>query len=193
MVLGGCRIEGSIAACGQTKYFTERRCVLHGCLNMENALLNFNVLSDLLALAATGFIWVRYSLVITPVNYSLAAVSIRHLYAAFRFLHMSLTLGQLLRRFNRPRAAGKNLAVRTYPYIMTRSVLFILYHSPLASNVPSRTPSPLYSLRKSLPRKHESIMHRRRVLVSCTFYNTLASFDYQTYPRPCFKPVEQTI
>ncbi|KAJ9118437.1 hypothetical protein QFC24_006268 [Naganishia onofrii] len=28
-----------------------------------------------LALAATGFIWVRYSLVITPVNYSLAAVN----------------------------------------------------------------------------------------------------------------------
>jgi len=26
-------------------------------------------------LAATGFIWVRYSLVITPVNYSLAAVN----------------------------------------------------------------------------------------------------------------------
>ncbi|KAG8721359.1 Mitochondrial pyruvate carrier 2 [Ceratobasidium sp. 394] len=26
------------------------------------------------ALAATGFIWVRYSFVITPVNYSLAAV-----------------------------------------------------------------------------------------------------------------------
>lgn len=30
--------------------------------------------SALAALAATGFIWVRYSLVITPVNYSLAAV-----------------------------------------------------------------------------------------------------------------------
>lgn len=28
----------------------------------------------LAALAATGFIWVRYSMVITPVNYSLAAV-----------------------------------------------------------------------------------------------------------------------
>jgi len=28
-----------------------------------------------LALAATGFIWVRYSLIITPVNYSLAAVN----------------------------------------------------------------------------------------------------------------------
>ena len=28
----------------------------------------------LVALAATGFIWVRYSLVITPINYSLAAV-----------------------------------------------------------------------------------------------------------------------
>jgi len=27
------------------------------------------------ALAATGLIWVRYSLVITPVNYSLAAVN----------------------------------------------------------------------------------------------------------------------
>lgn len=30
--------------------------------------------SVLIALAATGFIWVRYSFVITPVNYSLAAV-----------------------------------------------------------------------------------------------------------------------
>jgi len=29
-----------------------------------------------IALAGTGFIWVRYSLVITPVNYSLAAVSL---------------------------------------------------------------------------------------------------------------------
>ncbi|KAJ7874700.1 mitochondrial pyruvate carrier [Mycena olivaceomarginata] len=32
-------------------------------------------LSQNLALTATGFIWVRYSLVITPVNYSLAAVN----------------------------------------------------------------------------------------------------------------------
>ncbi|KAL7281067.1 UPF0041-domain-containing protein [Trametes coccinea BRFM310] len=31
--------------------------------------------SQNLALAATGFIWVRYSLVITPINYSLAAVN----------------------------------------------------------------------------------------------------------------------
>lgn len=29
---------------------------------------------SVVALAGTGFIWVRYSLVITPVNYSLAAV-----------------------------------------------------------------------------------------------------------------------
>ena len=28
------------------------------------------------ALAATGFVWVRWSLVITPINYSLAAVRI---------------------------------------------------------------------------------------------------------------------
>lgn len=31
--------------------------------------------SQNVALAATGFIWVRYSLVITPVNYSLATVN----------------------------------------------------------------------------------------------------------------------
>lgn len=31
--------------------------------------------SQNIALATTGFIWVRYSLVITPVNYSLAAVN----------------------------------------------------------------------------------------------------------------------
>jgi hypothetical protein len=31
--------------------------------------------SQNVALAATGFIWVRYSFVIIPVNYSLAAVS----------------------------------------------------------------------------------------------------------------------
>jgi mitochondrial pyruvate carrier 2 len=30
-----------------------------------------------LALAATGFIWVRYSFVIKPINISLAAVSVR--------------------------------------------------------------------------------------------------------------------
>jgi len=32
-------------------------------------------ISQNIALAATGMIWVRYSLVITPVNYSLAAVN----------------------------------------------------------------------------------------------------------------------
>jgi len=32
-------------------------------------------ISQNVALAATGFIWVRYSLVITPINYSLAAVN----------------------------------------------------------------------------------------------------------------------
>lgn len=31
--------------------------------------------SQNVALAATGMIWVRYSLVITPINYSLAAVN----------------------------------------------------------------------------------------------------------------------
>jgi len=32
--------------------------------------------SQNLALTATGFIWVRYSLVIKPINYSLAAVNL---------------------------------------------------------------------------------------------------------------------
>ncbi|GHJ89133.1 hypothetical protein NliqN6_5535 [Naganishia liquefaciens] len=44
--------------------------------------------SQNIALAATGFIWVRYSLVITPVNYSLAAVN---------FCVGSTGLGQLYR------------------------------------------------------------------------------------------------
>ncbi|KAI9456298.1 mitochondrial pyruvate carrier [Russula earlei] len=44
--------------------------------------------SQNLALAATGFIWVRYSFVITPVNYSLAAVN---------FFVGSSGLGQLAR------------------------------------------------------------------------------------------------
>jgi len=44
--------------------------------------------SQNVALAATGFIWVRYSLVITPVNYSLAAVN---------FFVGSTGLGQLAR------------------------------------------------------------------------------------------------
>ncbi|KIJ67842.1 hypothetical protein HYDPIDRAFT_107361 [Hydnomerulius pinastri MD-312] len=56
--------------------------------------------SQNVALAATGFIWVRYSLVITPINYSLAAVN---------FFVGSTGLGQLARianhRYNNPQAA----------------------------------------------------------------------------------------
>ncbi|KAN0116393.1 Mitochondrial pyruvate carrier [Russula decolorans] len=44
--------------------------------------------SQNIALAATGFIWVRYSLVIKPINYSLAAVN---------FFVGSTGLGQLAR------------------------------------------------------------------------------------------------
>ncbi|KAI0744990.1 UPF0041-domain-containing protein [Earliella scabrosa] len=44
--------------------------------------------SQNVALTATGFIWVRYSLVITPINYSLAAVN---------FFVGSTGLGQLAR------------------------------------------------------------------------------------------------
>lgn len=58
--------------------------------------------SQNVALAATGFIWVRYSMVITPVNYSLGAVNF--------FVGMS-GVTQLYRiwdwRKNHPEAAGK--------------------------------------------------------------------------------------
>ncbi|KAF9241647.1 mitochondrial pyruvate carrier [Melanogaster broomeanus] len=56
-------------------------------------------ISQNVALAATGFIWVRYSFVITPVNYSLAAVN---------FFVGSTGLAQLGRiayhRYNSPQA-----------------------------------------------------------------------------------------
>ncbi|KAH9983629.1 mitochondrial pyruvate carrier [Russula compacta] len=58
-------------------------------------------MSQNIALAATGFIWVRYSLVIKPVNYSLAAVN---------FFVGSTGLGQLARianyRYNQKEGAA---------------------------------------------------------------------------------------
>jgi len=51
--------------------------------------------SQNVALAATGFIWVRYSFVIIPVNYSLAAVN---------FFVGSTGLGQLVRIANHRRS-----------------------------------------------------------------------------------------
>ncbi|KAL1748616.1 hypothetical protein HDZ31DRAFT_79487 [Schizophyllum fasciatum] len=58
--------------------------------------------SQNVALAATGFIWVRYSLVITPVNYSLAAVRILVRSSLYNADHR---IGQLLRRLVRLDAA----------------------------------------------------------------------------------------
>ena len=63
---------------------------------------------SIVALAATGFIWVRYSLVITPINYSLAAVR-RHFATIFRspsdIFRSCLSIGQLLRWCDRTWAA----------------------------------------------------------------------------------------
>ncbi|KAH6914169.1 mitochondrial pyruvate carrier [Coprinopsis sp. MPI-PUGE-AT-0042] len=60
--------------------------------------------SQNLALAATGFIWVRYSLVITPVNYSLAAVNF------FVGLSGLSQLGRIAHyRYTHPEAAAKEL------------------------------------------------------------------------------------
>jgi hypothetical protein len=65
------------------------------------------------ALAATGFIWVRYSLVITPVNYSLAAVRpFSCLLEAVWVADLSAyVVGQLLRRGHGPRAVDAYLSV----------------------------------------------------------------------------------
>ncbi|KAJ2913469.1 hypothetical protein MD484_g6949, partial [Candolleomyces efflorescens] len=58
--------------------------------------------SQNVALAATGFIWVRYSLVITPINYSLAAVNF------FVGLSGLTQLGRIANhRYNQPQAAKK--------------------------------------------------------------------------------------
>ncbi|TFK82347.1 UPF0041-domain-containing protein [Polyporus arcularius HHB13444] len=57
--------------------------------------------SQNLALTATGFIWVRYSLVITPVNYSLAAVN---------FFVGTTGLGQLARIYHYRKTAQDPVA-----------------------------------------------------------------------------------
>jgi len=60
----------------------------------------------LAALAATGFIWVRYSLVIKPINYSLAAVCICVCIGSDSVLtHLVCFVGELFCWINWPRAA----------------------------------------------------------------------------------------
>ncbi|KAK4686221.1 hypothetical protein P7C73_g3920, partial [Tremellales sp. Uapishka_1] len=56
--------------------------------------------SQNVALAATGFIWVRYSMVITPVNYSLGAVN---------FFVGATGLTQLFRIYQSRQKTGPNL------------------------------------------------------------------------------------
>lgn len=67
--------------------------------------------SALAALAATGFIWVRYSFVIIPVNYSLAAVCLLG-YVLEVVWRAHSCLGQLLRRGHWPWAIGAYRSVR---------------------------------------------------------------------------------
>ncbi|KAI5889737.1 UPF0041-domain-containing protein [Schizophyllum commune H4-8] len=78
--------------------------------------------SQNVALAATGFIWVRYSLVITPVNYSLAAVNffvglsgltqlVRVAKYVIRSVHWNHADGSQLPAFASERHEGMNAAV----------------------------------------------------------------------------------
>ena len=89
VVFGCSGAEGSLSSGGEAERVAERWCV--GLSLPASALyadcMRFDAMSspDLglawlvcvrIALAATGIIWVRYSFVITPVNYSLAAVRV---------------------------------------------------------------------------------------------------------------------
>ena len=74
--------EGYQPTRGQTLGVAERRYVITFLPHFFFVLLSpscwLSIDIAIAALAATGFIWVRYSLVITPINYSLAAVSVRY-------------------------------------------------------------------------------------------------------------------
>ena len=81
VVFGGGRPQGPLAPRGQAQRVPERWCVSQSislCMAHGMTLWLRSCNSPLPcappALTATGFIWVRYSLVITPINYSLAAV-----------------------------------------------------------------------------------------------------------------------
>ncbi|KAJ9091227.1 hypothetical protein QFC21_007290 [Naganishia friedmannii] len=62
------------AARSTSKFQSKWALVIAGVKDLSRPAEKLSVPQNL-ALAATGFIWVRYSLVITPVNYSLAAVN----------------------------------------------------------------------------------------------------------------------
>jgi hypothetical protein len=102
------------------------------------SVLTVDCLWGYIALAATGFIWVRYSLVIIPINYSLAAVSI----SSFTFHWLPATsllpfvlhppqlrlitpspTGQLLRRRLRPNTTRSHSTVS--PVQLTLPVPFL--------------------------------------------------------------------
>ena len=74
------------------------------------------------ALAATGFIWVRYSVVITPVNYSLAAVRVDAVPSSSPF-SFYLFIGELLRWFDRFESAVQDLGVRVFYYHSDDAIL----------------------------------------------------------------------
>jgi hypothetical protein len=65
--------EGSCSTRGQALRIAEHWYVILFIVRVMVA--EHRVWPGFAALAATGFIWVRYSFVIKPVNYSLAAVS----------------------------------------------------------------------------------------------------------------------
>ena len=110
------------------------------------------------ALAATGFIWVRYSLVITPVNYSLAAVRpFGYLLEAAWVTDLSTyVVGQLLRRGHGSRA------ISAYCSVGYSSALHIFAHDHVLPRVctdikmTSRPPHP-HQLRQPPSRQYVDI------------------------------------
>ncbi|KAJ9105756.1 Mitochondrial pyruvate carrier 2 [Naganishia adeliensis] len=67
-------VTSQAAARSTSKFQSKWALVIAGVKDLSRPAEKLSV-SQNLALAATGFIWVRYSLVITPINYSLAAVN----------------------------------------------------------------------------------------------------------------------
>ena len=125
-VVPRCRgAEGYQSTRGQTLRVAERRYVISllFLLGHSRMIIDRNcvgLLPLVAALAATGIIWVRYSFVINPVNYSLAAVSARYL-RRFRLgshASPSRSVGEPLRRLNWP------LAIVTYCPVSSTCLYF---------------------------------------------------------------------
>lgn len=150
------------------------------------------------ALAATGFIWVRYSLVITPVNYSLAAVN---------FCVGATGLGQLYRIWEyvpfwrgSTRGLGRlliaPLALFFFDLLSSAAPLHSLYNFPCVSRPIPSASLPLSSTTSSsiITTIHQSFRppHRLRPSIahSPVISHLLATLPIATAARTLSRPLQ---